>query len=62
MDASSQVGILKKGKLLGIRGTSGWVEVEDKNRMSVYLLKGEVECTVFSEKDKVLVSETITAG
>lgn len=94
MDASSQVGILKRGKLLeiyvesgslyfnvteplkedetmnirtsnmmvGIRGTSGWVEVEDKNRMSVYLLKGEVECTVFGEKDKVLVSETITAG
>lgn len=94
MDASSDVEIRKKDKLLelyvrsgglffdvteplaedetmnirtsnimvGIRGTRGWVEVEDENLMCVYLLKGKVECTVFDEDGNVLASEIITAG
>ena len=47
---------------VGIRGTCGWAEVADENLMCVYLLKGEVECTVFDGDGSVLASDTISAG
>lgn len=47
---------------VGIRGTCGWVDVEDKDLMCVYLLKGKVECSIFDEDGGVLASETIAAG
>ena len=48
--------------LVGIRGTCGWVYVEDDNLMRVYLLRGKVECSVLSEDDDVLASKMLTAG
>lgn len=48
--------------VVGIRGTCGWVEVEDESLMCVYLLRGKVECTVLDESGGVLATETITAG
>lgn len=47
---------------VGIRGTCGWVEVEDNSLMCVYLLRGTVECTIFDRDGNALSSETITAG
>ena len=47
---------------VGIRGTCGWVDVENENLMYVYLLEGKVECSIFGENGIVLASETITAG
>ena len=47
---------------VGIRGTCGWVEVENENLMCVYLLQGKVECTIYDEDGGVLDSRTITAG
>lgn len=48
--------------LVGIRGTCGWVYVEDDNLMRVYLLRGKVECSVLGEDDDVLASKMLTAG
>lgn len=47
---------------VGIRGTCGWVEVEDSSLMCVYLLRGKVECTVYDKAGNLLASETLTAG
>lgn len=48
--------------LVGIRGTCGWVYVEDDSLMHVYLLRGKVECSVLGEGDNALASEMLTAG
>ena len=48
--------------LVGIRGTCGWVYVENDNLMRVYLLRGKVECSVLGEDDNVLASKMLTAG
>lgn len=48
--------------LVGIRGTCGWVYVEDDNLMRVYLLRGKVECSVLGEDDDALASKMLTAG
>lgn len=48
--------------LVGIRGTCGWVYVEDDNLMRVYLLRGKVECSVLGEGDSALASEMLNAG
>lgn len=39
-----------------IRGTCGWVEVPEADRMNVYILEGAVECSVGA------VTETVAAG
>lgn len=48
--------------LVGIRGTCGWVYVEDDSLMHVYLLRGKVECSVLGEGDNALASEMLNAG
>ena len=48
--------------VVGIRGTRGWVEVENDEVMCVYLLKGRVECAALDKKGNVLASEAIIAG
>ena len=48
--------------LVGIRGTCGWVYVEDDHLMRVYLLRGKVECSVLGQDDNALASEMLTAG
>lgn len=48
--------------LVGIRGTCGWVYVEDDSLMHVYLLRGKVECSVLGGGDNALASEMLTAG
>lgn len=48
--------------IVGIRGTCGWVEVENENRMYIYLLKGKVECAVLDNDGRNLTTETIIAG
>ena len=48
--------------LVGIRGTCGWVYVEDDSLMHVYLLRGKVECSVLGGDNNALASEMLTAG
>ena len=48
--------------LVGIRGTCGWVYVEDDSLMHVYLLRGKVECSVLGGDSNALASEMLTAG
>lgn len=48
--------------LVGIRGTCGWVYVEDDSLMHVYLLRGKVECSVLGGGDNALASEMLNAG
>ncbi len=45
--------------VVGIRGTCGWVEAEDAQRMSVYLLEGEVECTAGGQTVTVSAGEMV---
>lgn len=45
--------------MVGIRGTCGWVEAEDAQRMSVYLLDGEVECTAGGQTVTVSAGEMV---
>ena len=44
---------------VGSRGTCGWVEAEDAQRMSVYLLEGEVECTAGGQTVTVSAGEMV---
>ena len=37
---------------VGIRGTCGWVELQDERHMNVYILEGTVECTLTDESGK----------
>lgn len=48
--------------VVGIRGTCGWVKVENENHMWVYLLEGTVECSILDDEGKVLTSDTVSAG
>ena len=48
--------------MVGIRGTCGWVEVEDENLMRVYLLRGKVVCSILDKKGGTLVSQELAAG
>ena len=46
----------------GIRGTCGWVMVEDENHMWVWLLEGTVECAILDADGNVVISDTVAAG
>lgn len=48
--------------VIGIRGTCGWVHMEDDELMYVYLLRGKVECSVLGENGSALAAEMLTAG
>lgn len=41
--------------MVGIRGTCGWVEVEDENMMCAYLLRGKVDCAILDGNGGILM-------
>lgn len=54
--------IRSSSMVVGIRGTCGWVEVEDDSRMRVYILEGKVKCSVAGEKSADGVTTSVLAG
>lgn len=62
LEADETMNIRTSTMMVGIRGTCGWVEVEDESLMCVYLLRGQVECMVLDGDGGILAMETITAG
>ncbi len=62
LEKDESLDIRTSSMMVGIRGTCGWVTVEDETLLHVYLLKGKVECSVFDKEGNVLASEILTAG
>lgn len=61
LDEDESLNISTSTMVVGIRGTCGWVQVESKQELNVYILEGTVECTVTSKDGKV-ISTSVTAG
>lgn len=47
---------------VGIRGTCGWVERNNRKRTTVYILEGEVECTITDPESEEEKSVSVSAG
>ena len=47
---------------VGIRGTCGWVEVEDDSEMRVYILEGKVKCSIPGDGSREGVTTSVLAG
>ena len=62
LEKDESLDIRTSSMMVGIRGTCGWVTVEDETLLHVYLLKGKVECSVFDKEGNVLAFEILTAG
>lgn len=62
LEDDETLNIRTSSMVVGIRGTRGWVEVENEEVMCVYLLKGRVECAAMDTKGNVLATEAIVAG
>ena len=48
--------------VVGIRGTCGWVEVEDDSQMRVYILEGKVKCSIPGDGSREGVTTSVLAG
>ena len=62
LEKDESLDIRTSSMMVGIRGTCGWVTVENEKLLLVYLLKGRVECSVFDKDGNILASEILTAG
>ncbi|MCI8639170.1 MAG: FecR domain-containing protein [Coprococcus sp.] len=61
LDEDESMEIHTSTMTVGIRGTCGWVELEDERHMNVYLLEGTVECTLTDQSGKE-TSARVSAG
>jgi len=61
LDEDETFNIRTSTMVVGIRGTCGWVRMESKKELNVYILEGTVECSV-TAKDGKIVSASVTAG
>lgn len=57
LKADETLEIRTSSMLVGIRGTCGWVEVPETDKMNVYLLEGKVECASGAETALVSAGE-----
>ncbi len=62
LEADETMTIRTSNMMVGIRGTCGWVEVEDPDHMKIFLLEGSVSCAVADPGSGQEVTETVNAG
>ena len=62
LDSDESLNIRTSTMVVGIRGTSGWVEIEDEKAVRVYLLEGEVDVTVTDPVSGQEKSAHLSAG
>ncbi len=62
LEADETMTIRTSDMMVGIRGTCGWVEVEDPDHMKIFLLEGSVSCTVTDPGSGREVTGTVNAG
>ncbi len=48
--------------MVGIRGTCGWVEAENEQRVKVYILEGTVECSMMDAAGNRTVTKEVSEG
>lgn len=62
LDEDESLDIRTSSMMVGIRGTCGWVEVTEDDRMLVYILEGTVKCTISDPVNSTAFSASVSAG
>ncbi len=62
LEDNETLDIRSSSMVVGIRGTCGWVEVEDDSRMRVYILEGKVKCSIPSQDSVRGMTTSVSAG
>ena len=62
LEEDETMNICTSSMIAGIRGTCGWVEVVDSRHSSLYLLEGQMECTVTNPVSGETKTTVISAG
>lgn len=62
LDSDESLNISTSTMVAGIRGTSGWVEIESSSKSRLYVLDGSVQCTVSDPVTGQRKLETVKAG
>ncbi len=62
LDDNESLNISTSTMVVGVRGTSGWVEIESRWKSRLYVLEGSVQCLVADPVTGQLKSETVKGG